>query len=234
MKYLLGLMVAFALSTASFAQDTKGEATEECEENEVMFGEPDQGFTKMERVGDTGSVYYSEDPSLNERMDNTSASAAPDDESNVEEEFGTDTRDLEVESEIERDVEMESRASVKRSSLFTVGKQCSLNSLLQENQGDYKYKQEMDGADIKIKQEKDGEAKIKYGSENEYYDFEQEEDGTNEYAHGIVKGNEVIEIVKHKDGSADVFYQGHFNNIDEARALENGLNFEGVQSVCNQ
>jgi hypothetical protein len=60
------------------------------------------------------------------------------------------------------------------------------------------------------------------------------DDGETQYSHGVAKENESVEILKNKDGSVDVYYQGHFNNLDEARVLEEGIKFENVESVCNQ
>lgn len=240
MRYLMGLILSLALGTATFAQeDVKKENGDEATssakfrdqqnnvpdeaglqdqatdlnkegKSEIRYGkEEDEGFTRMERVDESGSVYYFDEPELREDLkgaSNTEQAAADPD----------------------------TAAESSEGSVFTLAKECSLNNMLDDRQGDFKIKREMDDAELKVKREKDGEASIKYESENEYYTYEEEEDGANDYSHGIIRDNEVIEIVKNKDGSADVFYQGHFNSVEEARALENGLNFSTSESVCNQ
>lgn len=123
--------------------------------------------------------------------------------------------------------------SPKGQYLFGTSTTCSLNSILNSRDGDFKLKQDGDNESLKIEREKDGDASIKYESENEYYRYKENGKGDNEYIYMLGKGDEVIEIYKNKDGSGDVVYHGHFNNLDDAKVLNEGFNFENVESACN-
>lgn len=256
MKYLMGLILSFTLGAAAIAQDTKNENCEDetttGKESEVIYGDTEQGFTKMERVDENGSVYYYDDPSVKVESDEA---MTPKENGEMESEAGaelelnqeeTDT-DLKTEMDAEVDLKQEGAETEMKlegadaeasteGSVFTFGNECSLNGLLDDNvQGKYKYKQELDnGAELKVERESDGDGQVKYESDSEYYTYDKDENGESQYSHGVAKENESVEILKNKDGSVDVYYQGHFNNLDEARVLEEGIKFENVESVCNQ
>jgi hypothetical protein len=123
--------------------------------------------------------------------------------------------------------------STKGEYLFGTSTTCSLNSILNSRDGDFKLKQDGENEALKIEREKDGDATIKYDSENEYYRYKENGKGESEYVYSLGKGDEVIEIYKNKDGSGDVVYHGHFNNLDDAKVLNEGFNFENVESACN-
>ena len=239
MKYLMGLILSFTLGAAAIAQDTKNDNCDDAttsKESEVIYGDSEQDFTKMERVDENGSVYYYDNPSV--REESTEAKAPQDTDMNTEAdaeiELNQEGTETEIETEIETD-NMDAEASAE-GSVFTFGNKCSLNGLLDDNtEGKYKFKQELDnGAELKVERERDGDGQVKYESDNEYYTYDKDENGETQYSHGVAKENEAVEILRNKDGSVEVFYQGHFNNVDEARVLENGIKFEDVESVCNQ
>ena len=69
----------------------------------------------------------------------------------------------------------------------------------------------------------------------QYYKYKENKKGENEYKYSLVnEKEEVIEVIKNKDGSGEVYYQGHFENMDDTNALSEGADFEKIGSVCSQ
>ncbi|MBX9853370.1 MAG: hypothetical protein K2X86_16615 [Cytophagaceae bacterium] len=125
-------------------------------------------------------------------------------------------------------------AGTESTGKFNLGKKCALHSTLEGRKGHFKVRKDEDNMKLRVEREKDGEEKILYDSDTEYYRYERNEKGETQSVYGSVSDNEAIQIFENPDGSADVIYEGHFNSLDEARSLQDGLEMEGMQSVCNE
>jgi hypothetical protein len=115
MKYLMGLILSFALTAGAFAQDTRQESgnLDQCVQACLDKSESNQqnlnDQTESERF-ENGSIYYHEDPDLGVGETETDADARVEDTTDM---TGTDT-EIEIEGEADADVEAEESTDVTK------------------------------------------------------------------------------------------------------------------------
>lgn len=264
MKYLMGLMITFAIGVSSFAQDNTAKRNEpvksKCNKSSSM-NKGDQSKNMGNQSGATGdlktkevepgiyktcgysngSVEYAVDPEVsasNKASENENSAAR-----SGREESSDASASMQQSNNGQRQIqpsETEQRYSTSDvasagSSLPDLGVTCAVNQELNSRTGSFKDKKNLGEGELSMKREKDGKEKATYKSDNEFYTYEKGSNGKEEFVHYLQQGNEVVELRKNKNGTADIIYQGHFNSLDEAnQALSEGLMFTDVASACNQ